>query len=256
MTDELSDIAKIAKDLLDSWDGDPALTQRLTEVLPALREAAESGDIGAQNVLGGVLLEVEEDPSAAARWFERTSAAGSAVGKRSLGHLYANGLGVPQDTARAEALLQAAADGGDAYARFNLVQLRWGQGDPREAVAHLRAAGEGGVEEAYAPLGDLLAALGDDAGALRAYGEGAARGDTTAMHMTARWLRDGTAGAPDREAALVWFFRMLGEGDADGVHEAIEMAKSMTDEQIRRAGERAGRTAEAEAMIGTVRRNG
>ncbi|MEU7700092.1 MULTISPECIES: tetratricopeptide repeat protein [unclassified Streptomyces] len=218
MTDELSDIAKTAKDLLDSWGGDPALARQLTEILPNLREAAESGDMGAQNVLGGVLLEFEEDPSAALSWFERTAERGSAVGQRSLGHLYADGIGVVQDLKKAEILFRAAAEAGDGYAQFNLARLWWGKGDPQAVASLLRSAAQGGIDEACVPLGDLLVVLGEDAEALR------------------------------------WYLVAIGAGDADVVHEAIELAKRLTDGEIRRAGERAGRPSEAEAMIGTVRK--
>ncbi|MFD3332297.1 tetratricopeptide repeat protein [Streptomyces sp. NPDC058700] len=202
MVEQLSGVARNVRDLLESRDEDPDIGGRLDVLLPALRAAAAAGDVGAQNVLGGVLLEVEEDPSAAAHWFERAGASGSVVGKRSLGHLYANGLGVPQDLAKGEALFAAAAAGGDAYAQFNLAQLWWGTGDPQEAVLLLRNAAGGGVAEAYAPLGDLLAAQGDDAAALRAYVDGAERGVATAMYVAACWYRDGIVGRPDEETAL------------------------------------------------------
>ncbi|MFC8957782.1 tetratricopeptide repeat protein [Streptomyces sp. NPDC057101] len=218
MTDELSGIAKAAKNLLDSWSEDPTLARQLTEILPDLREAAESGDINAQNVLGGVLLEVEEDPSAAASWFRRTAERGSAMGQRSLGHLYANGLGVVQDLQQAETLFRAAAEAGDVYAQFNLAQLWWGKGDARTVASLLRSAAEGGLDEAYTPLGDLLVATGQDAEAMR------------------------------------WYLAAIGAGDADVVHEAIEVAKRLTDSEIRRAGDQAGRPSETEAMIGTVRK--
>ncbi|MBX9424793.1 tetratricopeptide repeat protein [Streptomyces lateritius] len=217
MVEQLSDVARSVKDLLDSRGDDPTFADRLDESLPALRAAAEAGDISAQNVWGGVLLDVEEDPSAAATWFERTAGRGSAVGRRSLGFLYANGLGVVQDLERAESLFRAAAEAGDGYAQFNLAQLWWGKGDVRTVASLLRSAAEGGLDEAYTPLGDLLVATGQDAEAMR------------------------------------WYLAAIGAGDADDVHGAVEVAKRLTDSQIRRAGEQAGRPSETEAMIGTVR---
>ncbi|MDO0914313.1 hypothetical protein QQM39_26830 [Streptomyces sp. DT2A-34] len=43
-------------------------------------------------------------------------------------------------------------------------------------------------------------------------------------------------------------------GNADGLHEAITVARGLTDEEIRRAGELAGCLGEAEAMVGTVQK--
>ncbi|MFE5732216.1 tetratricopeptide repeat protein [Streptomyces sp. NPDC056528] len=217
MPEQLSGVALDVKDLLDSRDGVPDFDGRLGGLMPALRAAAGAGDVGAQNVLGGVLLEVEDDPSAAAVWFERAAGRGSAVGQRSLGHLYAEGLGVGRDPGRAETLFREAAEAGDGYARFNLARLWWGKGDAGTVAALLRAAAGDGIEEAYVPLGDLLVALGEDAEALR------------------------------------WYLGAIGAGDADVVHEAVEVAKRLTDDEIRRAGESSGRPSEAEAMVGTVR---
>lgn len=225
---------------------------RLVEILPSLRKVAESGEVGAQDLLGGILLEIEENPSDAAFWFKKSAERGSAVGKRSLGHLYANGLGVAQDLAQAERLFQEAASQGDAYAQFNLAQLWWGKRAPQEVAALLRSAAEGGVDDAYVVLGDLLAAMDQDAEALRSYLAAARAGHAGAMYVAACWYRDGTASAVDNVEALRWFFGMLKEGNADGLREAIDLARGMTDEDIRLAGSKAGTPGEAEALVGTV----
>ncbi|MEV6738546.1 tetratricopeptide repeat protein [Streptomyces sp. NPDC051104] len=217
MTDEISATAATALSLLESaQDGDPAAADRLGEILPSLTAAAESGDMGVQNVLGGILLEFAEHPADAAFWFKKTADRGSAVGKRSLGHLLANGLGVPQDLAEAERLFKEAADDGDAHAQFNLARLWWGKHDPHAVAALLRSAAAGGVDDAYGVLGDLLTAMGQSVEALK------------------------------------WYLKKIHAGDADGLHEAITLARGMTDEEIRRAGELAGCPGEAEAMVGTV----
>ncbi|MFF3313581.1 tetratricopeptide repeat protein [Streptomyces sp. NPDC002952] len=91
------------------------------------------------------------------------------MGKRSLGHLLAEGLGVAQDLAEAERLFQEAADDGDAHARFNLARLWWGKRDPQTVAGLLRSATESGVEEAYGPLGDLLTSMGDGVEAVTWY---------------------------------------------------------------------------------------
>ncbi|MDO0914304.1 tetratricopeptide repeat protein [Streptomyces sp. DT2A-34] len=255
MTDELSGIAATALALLESaQNGDSDAGDQLGEILPSLTAAAESGDMAAQNVLGGVLLEFAENPSDAAFWFKKTAERDSAMGKRSLGHLYANGLGVPQNLTEAERLFKEAADDGDAHAQFNLAQLWWGKRDPHAVAALLRSAAEGGIDDAYVVLGDLLAAMDQDAEALRSYVNAAESGHDGAMYVAACWYRDGTAGRPDSIEALKWFFKMIHAGNADGLHEAIAVARGMTDEEIRRAGELAGCPGEAEAMVGTVQK--
>ncbi|MFJ4002633.1 tetratricopeptide repeat protein [Streptomyces sp. NPDC090023] len=217
MTEKLSGITDTARALFESAQaGDSAAVDRLVDTLPSLRKVAESGAIAAQDLLGGILLEIEENPSDAAFWFSKSAERGSAVGRRSLGHLYANGLGVAQDLAQAERLFQEAAGQGDAYAQFNLAQLWWGKRAPQEVAALLRSAAEGGVDDAHVVLGDLLAAMDQDAEALR------------------------------------WFFVMLKEGNADRLREAIDLARGMTDEDIRLAGSKAGTPGEAEALVGTV----
>jgi TPR repeat protein len=255
VTDELSGIAATALALLESAQGgDSAAVDRLAEILPSLTAAAESGETDARNVLGGILLEFEGNPSDAAFWFKKTADRGSVTGKRSLGHLYANGLGVPQDLAEAERLFKEAADQGDAHAQFNLAQLWWGKRDPQAVAALLRSAAEGGVDDAYVVLGDLLAAIDQDVEALRCYLKAAESGHDGAMYVAACRYRDGTVSHPDKVEALKWFFKMLKSGNADGLHETITMARGMSDEEIRRAGQLAGSPGEAEAMLGTVQK--
>jgi hypothetical protein len=82
----------------------------------------------------------------------------------------------------------------------------------------LRSAAESGVEEAYGPLGDLLTAMGDGV------------------------------------EALMWYFRSIHAGDADVLHDAITLARGLTDEDIHRAGNMAGCAGDAEAMMKTVRK--
>ncbi|MFF3845015.1 tetratricopeptide repeat protein [Streptomyces sp. NPDC002328] len=256
MTNERSGIAAIAVALLESAQGgDPAAARRLSEVLPLLKEVAASGEVDAQNALGGILLEFEEDPSSAAPWFEKAAEQGSVEAKRSLGHLYANGLGVSEDIEQAERLFKEAAGQGDVYAQFNLAQLWWGKRDPEVVASLLRAAAEGGLHDAYVVLGDLLAAMDQDAQAFRCYLNAAESGHDGAMYVTACWYRDGTLGQPDKGEALVWFFRMLRAGNADGLHETIALARSMSDEEILHAGQRANASNEAKAMVGTVRKH-
>ncbi|MFI2761238.1 hypothetical protein ACH5A3_20580 [Streptomyces echinatus] len=85
MTDHLSDVAATALSLLQSaHNGDAAAADQLGDLMPSLTAAAESGDTGAQNVLGGILLEHIGDPSGAAFWFGKAGRSG-AGGKADAG---------------------------------------------------------------------------------------------------------------------------------------------------------------------------
>ena len=84
--------------------------------MPELAELASAGDSEASNILGGIELEVEGNPQRARPWFEKSAAAGSAVGLRCLGWLYVQGLGVDKDQAKATALMVRAAEAGDVAA--------------------------------------------------------------------------------------------------------------------------------------------
>jgi hypothetical protein len=74
------------------------------------------------------------------------------------------------------------------------------------------------------------------------------------MDVAACWFRDGTAGQSDPVQAVRWFLAMLNSGNGDGVHEAIQVAKSMNPEQIREAARLAGRVGDGEAIIATISR--
>ncbi|MFD5423978.1 tetratricopeptide repeat protein [Streptomyces sp. NPDC127084] len=253
MTEKLSHIVATAMRLLGSTsDGDPEAMARLEEMLPALRAAAESGHVQAQEILGGVLLEFKEDPTEAALWFARAAGQGSAVGKRSLGHLRAEGLGIGKDLVEAERLFGEAADAGDAFAQFNLAQLWWGHRDPESVLALLSSAASGGVVDAYLVLGDLLAELDRDAEALKSYLQAATAGHDKAMYVAACWYRDGIVTEPDRVEALTWFFRSIATGNADPLHEALLMARDMSDAEILHAGKQSGQHGYAQAAVETV----
>ncbi|MFI7703691.1 tetratricopeptide repeat protein [Nonomuraea sp. NPDC049480] len=169
-------------------------------------------------------------------------------------------MGVPVDLAQAARLFHAAAAAGDAVAAYNLgMMYLQGQGVGRDPVAARRLLGqaaEGGVAHAFAALGDLLAELGQDRQAREHYVRAAEEGLPAAMWAAGGRLRDGLGGPADPVGAVRWFLRMLDHGDGDGVHEAIQLARGMTDAQIREAAGLAGRPADGEVLIGIVRREG
>lgn len=234
----------------------------LTGIAP-LKALADAGDVDAQALVAGALLDFVDDSALPMVLAYATAAArtGHPAAQRTLGFLYRTGRGVQADTFQAEALFTAAAKAGDAYAAFNLAGMHI-TGDARvrdhdECLRLLRQAIEGGVTQAAAVLGDRLAAIDEDAEALRWYLHAAEQGHVGSMFAAACWYRDGLGTAPDPVQAVRWFLTMLDRGNGDGIHEAIQLVKrGMTEEQIRSAGELADRSSEAETLITMARESG
>ncbi|MBY8882209.1 hypothetical protein [Actinacidiphila acidipaludis] len=109
-----------------------------------------------------------------------------------------------------------------------------------------------------AVLGDRLAAIDEDAEALSWYLHAAERGHVGSMFAAGCWYRDGLGTAPDPVQAVRWFLAMLDHGNGDGIHETIELLQrgGMTPEQIRAAGELAGRPSEAETFVAMATERG
>ncbi len=97
------------------------------DVVPADRDkaidwflaSAANGNSYAYNNLGYMLLD-EGDTESALPLFEQAAAAGDIYGENNLGYVYHNGIGVPQDVARAIEHYEAAAEGGQPNAPINL----------------------------------------------------------------------------------------------------------------------------------------
>lgn len=118
------------------------------EGLQWLEQAAISGDPKAQNNLGFLLLENEEntlageagiatDNEKAAFWLERASQAGSATASSMLGDLYRYGKGVTRDSVMAAAHYYAAIDAGLADAAYKLENMErehWRTLSPRKQL--------------------------------------------------------------------------------------------------------------------------
>ncbi|MFD0268549.1 tetratricopeptide repeat protein [Streptomyces sp. NPDC127106] len=230
------------------------LAARVTVELVPL---ADGGSAEAAALLAGIYLEYFDESALplAVRYARIAAEAGSPAGQRTYGHMLATGHGVAAGHERAVALFRAAAEGGDAYARFNLAQL---VDDPDESLRLLADAAGDGLVDAGAVLADRLSGLDRDEEALVWYLWAAERGHVGAMNAAACWYRDGFGTAPDPVQAVRWFFVMLAHGNADGVHEAIQWAKTgvLDEDQIREAGRLAGDPGAAEALIDTALRGG
>jgi len=218
---------------------------------------ARQGDAESQTLLGAVELEVAHDPEGARPWFELAAAQGGAAAQRSLGYLYATGQGVQIDKDKAVELYRKSADLGDPFAMFNLAMENVGSGGTYlsfgEMLELLRASAEHGIPEAAAKLGDLLSSVDRDQEAAQAYVKAADLGHTGAMYALGCWARDGIVGVADNVEAVRWYLTMMGAGDGNGIHHAIELGRHMTDGEIRQAAGRAGRPELAGPLIQAAR---
>jgi TPR repeat protein len=82
---------------------------------------------------------------------------------------------------------------------------------------------------------------------------GAVNGNASAMWAAACCYRDAIGTRRNRVQAVRWYLAMLSVGDGEGVHEAITLAKSMSEAQIREAGRLAGREDDATLLLRLLR---
>jgi uncharacterized protein len=238
--------------------GDADAWAELVRLRGSLTELAASGDGRAHSLLGGIALEYDKKPADAFHHFQLAAQQGDPGGQRGLGHLYSAGLGVERDLEAAERLFRLAVDAGDPYAKYNLAMIHLrGQSaarmSPEEVMSLLMEAAEQGIAQASKMLGDWFAKMDREPEACAWYLKAANGGNGEAMFALAKRLRHGRGTERDEVQALCWFVKMLQIGNGDGIHEAVQMARSMSDADIRRAGRMAGDLSSAEALIQTVR---
>ena len=236
--------------------------ERVSKVAaPQIKLAADAGDVEAQSMLAGILLDYYDASvlPMALEYAQRAADAGSAEALRTLGFMADEGLGMEQDAQRAAEAWRRASDGGDGYAAFNLAGLhRKGTvslGSEDECDQLLALAAERGVVMAGAVLGDRLSAIDRDEEALRWYVWAAERGNVGSMFVAGCWYRDGFGTPRDPVQALRWYFTMFQHGNGDGIHEAHKLAAmGMSDEQIMEAGRLAGDEVFGRSLVETRRR--
>ena len=135
---------------------------RVAAAVQRLRRAADRGDTHAQLTLGFLYMQgegVPQDEAEAVRWFRIGAHQGDATAQFILGVMYHNGEAVPQNAAEAVRWYHRAAEQGDADAQNNLgVMYVNGEGVPQnvsEAVWWYRQAAEQGNANAQLNLGGM-----------------------------------------------------------------------------------------------------
>ena len=106
--------------------------------LAKLKARAAAGNAAAQDSLGTMYdngTGVPQDNTEAVKWFRLAAAQGYASAQSNLGAMYGNGEGVPQDNAAAVKWFRLAAAQGDAEAQYNLGVMYFnGEGVPEDYV--------------------------------------------------------------------------------------------------------------------------
>ena len=125
-----------------------------------LQARAQAGDAQAQTSLGALYFNgqgVPQDYAQATVWWRKAAEQGYALAQYNLGILYFNGQGVPLDYAQAAAWNRKSAEQGNALAQYNLgLDYLRGQGVPQDyaqSAAWFRKAAEQGYAEAQFCLG-------------------------------------------------------------------------------------------------------
>ena len=240
---------------LGSLDGANAVSR---VAAPHIRSAADTGDVDAQALIAGILMDyyAADALPTAVGYAKAAAEAGHPAGLRTYGFMVQNGIGEEADEARAIELYQAAAAKGDGYAAFNLgvlarsAKVKFTTHD--ECIRLLTQAANSGIVPAGARLADELAAIDRDEEALTWLVWAAERGHDGAMNAASDWYRDGIGTPADNVQAMRWLLPLTAKLNMDAVHKAHQLGERMTNEQIREAGRLSGHPVEAETTVATL----
>jgi tRNA A-37 threonylcarbamoyl transferase component Bud32 len=125
-------------------------TNQIARALELFRKAAALGEPRAMLELGEI--QMEDNPSEAAKWFRKAGDAGDSAGMLNLGAMYYLGNGVLEDYAIAAYWYRKAAEAGNVDAMYNLGRMyENGQGVGAKDLAkakelYVKAAGLGNAE--------------------------------------------------------------------------------------------------------------
>lgn len=191
-----------------------------------VEDAATAGYAPAQVSMGQLYLEgmqaagITKDLDQARVWLERAEGAGDADGALALGQMYEQGVGVPQDQAKALSFYQKMADRGNAESMIRLgAKLIGGQGikgDPakgKEWIEKAVAAGAPGAKTALAQIYESGTGTEKEPGiprdlkkAYELYTQVAESGEASAYLKLGAFHEQG-AGMPRDEVKAVEFYK-------------------------------------------------
>lgn len=157
----------ISRDIFEHTDDAYGAFQRgyyLTALALALPRA-EKADPAAQTLIAEIYakgLGVAENVARASSWYALAAKNGDRMASFELGLLYLNGDGVPKNRARAAELFKQAADKGYPPAEYNLALLHVEGADASpsltDAASLMKSAADAGLPEAQYDYGTMLIA--------------------------------------------------------------------------------------------------
>lgn len=224
-------------------DGPARVGRRLLrdedDIVQYYHYSAEKGSVDAQLTLGQLAYHgargMRRDPLMALDYWKRAADGGEAAAHSHIGHLYAEGIGVPQDNETAlHHFRKGAAKGHPAALNGLGYMYMYGYGvdvSYQKALEHFRSAADKGNAEAQFNLGAMHVA---GMGVKRAYDKAlhfftlaAAQGHTLALYNLGQMHLNGL-GAPRSCAVAVQFLKAVAErGDwgaaLDKAHRAFSV---------------------------------
>lgn len=156
----------------------------------------------------------KRDFEAAFEWYQKSAEAGNAEAMNSIGYMYDNGLGVPQDNDRALEWFQKAAEAGNADAMYSIGRRYYyvGKGLPVDvatAIKWFERAAEAGNANAMFLIGDAYYSgrVGerDYTGAMGWFQKAANAGNEDAMFRIGYMYEFGEGVPQDMEKAQEWY---------------------------------------------------
>ena len=194
-----------------------------TASLERLKQAAESGDPGAQTELGVLYLDgegVPRDLTQAVNWLQKAAELGSAEAQYRMGTFHAAGRGVPRDNDEASKWYRKAAEWFRKAAEEGSpqAQYRWGTmhatgrgvtQDYAEAAKWYRKAADQGHGMAQSDLGSAYSrgrgVPKDLVESVKWYRKAAEQGTTLAQHNLGISYMEGEGVAKSPAEAMKWF---------------------------------------------------
>ena len=183
------------------------------EALRLYRRAADEGLLQAQINAAVILLEMDDD-AAANKYLHLGAAKGNFYCQREYARNLLQGRGTEKDFDRAIALLDAAADGGDAEAKLLLADCYSGMypsipRDTQQMVDYLWSAASDGVPEAQSKMGYCyekgIGVAADQETAFKWYGQAAEKNYPQAMVNLGHCYQAGVGTAKDEKKAYEWY---------------------------------------------------
>lgn len=172
--------------------------------------------------------------------------------ENNLASLYQHGLGVPENLGKALEWYLAAAQQGDRVAQCNLASMYYlGLGTSRDyaqALHWFSAAADAGLPEAQSNLAFFyfhgLGVQRDYPEAARLLRLAAERGLPIAQANLGFLYETGKGVPLDYVNAYSWYSRAIAAGDTSSLHRRKELARIMTQDQLRQANTIASATAD------------